>query len=67
MLNPSVNDLVEIVGSKYTLIVLAAKRAREVNLGAIPTVDMPDSNKAVSIATREIYEGKITYTTLEEE
>ncbi|NBG89136.1 DNA-directed RNA polymerase subunit omega [Isachenkonia alkalipeptolytica] len=66
MLNPSVNDLVEIVGSKYTLIVLAAKRAREINLGAIPTVDMPNSNKAVSIATQEIYEGKITYTRIKE-
>ncbi len=67
MLNPSVNDLVEIVGSKYTLVVLAAKRAREINLGAIPLVDMPNSNKAVSIATQEIYEGKVLYTTIEEE
>lgn len=67
MLNPSVNDLVEIVGSKYTLVVLAAKRAREINLGSIPLVDMPDSNKAVSIATQEIYENKVLYTTLEEE
>lgn len=67
MLNPSVNDLVEVVGSKYTLVVLAAKRAREINLGSIPLVDMPDSNKAVSIATQEIYEDKVLYTTLEEE
>jgi len=67
MLNPSVSDLVEIVGSKYTLVVLTAKRAREINLGAIPIVDMPNSNKAVSIATQEIYEGKIFYTTIEEE
>lgn len=67
MLNPSVNDLVEIVGSKYTLVVLAAKRAREINLGAIPIVDMPNSNKAVSIATQEIYEGKIFYTVLKDE
>ncbi len=67
MLNPSVNDLVEIVGSKYTLVVLAAKRAREINLGAIPVVDMPNSNKAVTIATQEIYEGKIFYTTIKDE
>ncbi len=67
MLNPSVNDLVEIIGSKYTLVVLAAKRAREINLGSIPRVDMPNSNKAVTIATQEIYQGKTFYTTLEEE
>lgn len=67
MLNPSVNDLVEIVGSKYTLVVLAAKRAREINLGAIPMVDMPNSNKAVTIATQEIYESKVFYTVIEEE
>ncbi len=67
MLNPSVSDLVEIVGSKYTLVVLTAKRAREINLGSIPRVDMPNSNKAVSIATQEIYENKTFYTTLEEE
>lgn len=67
MLNPSVNDLVEIVGSKYTLVVLAAKRAREINLGAIPMVDMPNSNKAVTIATQEIYESKVFYRVIEEE
>ena len=67
MLNPSVNDLVKKVGSKYTLVILAAKRARELNVGGIPTIDTESNEKSVSIATREIMEGKIHYTVIEEE
>lgn len=67
MLSPSVNELVEKVGSKYTLVILAAKRARELNVGAIPTIDSVSHEKSVSIATREILEGNIHYTKIKEE
>ena len=65
MLNPSVSELVEKVGSKYTLVVLAAKRARELNEGAIPTIDMTDRNKSVTTAIHEIMEGSIHYQNIE--
>lgn len=31
MIEPSIDDLLEKVDSKYTLVILAAKRAREIN------------------------------------
>lgn len=60
MLYPSIDELVEKVDSKYTLVVATAKRARklqEINMA------MPDSSttKNVSHALWEIYEGKVQY------
>ena len=60
MLYPSINDLRKKVDSKYTLVSLAAKRARDLIDGMPPLVDIP-VDKPVSIATEEIAEDKITY------
>lgn len=60
MLEPSTNQLVNKVGSKYTLVVLVAKRAREIEANSEPLVDT-DSIKPVSIAIKEVFEDKITY------
>ncbi|MCG8526512.1 MAG: DNA-directed RNA polymerase subunit omega [Opitutales bacterium] len=46
--------------SKYTLVVEAAKRARQICDGAQKTT-YTDSDKPVTIATCEIAEGKIKY------
>lgn len=46
--------------SKYTLVTLAAKRARQLTDGDAPLVDV-DTNKYVSVAMEEIDAGKITY------
>lgn len=60
MLYPSINELLEKVDSRYTLVVVAAKRARQI-------IDEGKSNsnscfkKPVSIATQEIFEEKILY------
>ena len=60
MINPSIDILVTKVDSKYTLVVLAAKRAREIMDGSAPLVDSK-SNKQVTIALEEIAQDKITY------
>lgn len=60
MINPSLDTLVKKVDSKYTLVVLAAKRAREIMDGQQPLVESK-SNKPVTIALEEVAQGKITY------
>ena len=60
MVDPSIDYLAEKVDSKYTLVILCAKRARELLAGAQSMVDCK-SNKAVSIALEEVGQGKITY------
>ena len=61
MLNPSFKELGEKGDSRYTLVMLTAKRARKIIDGADPMIDA-SSEKAVSIALEEVLEGSITYT-----
>lgn len=60
MVEPSIDYLAEKLDSKYTLSVLAAKRAREIMLGATPLTNTK-SDKPVTIALEEIGSDKITY------
>ena len=57
---PTLESLMTKVDSKYTLVTLAAKRARQLTDGDEPLVDV-DTTKVVSIAMEEIDQGKITY------
>ncbi len=61
MLNPSFIELAEKGDSRYTLVILTSKRARQIIEGAVPLVNT-SSKKPVSIALEEVIEGKITYT-----
>ena len=61
MLYPSINLLRTKVDSKYTLVAMASKRARDIIDGKPVLVDDPAINKPVSIATEEIADDKITY------
>ncbi|WP_313756620.1 DNA-directed RNA polymerase subunit omega [Tissierella sp.] len=61
MLNPSFNELAKRGDSRYTLVMLTAKRARKIIEGAEPLVET-SSKKPVSIALQEVIEGEITYT-----
>jgi DNA-directed RNA polymerase subunit omega len=61
MIDPSISSLLEKVDSRYTLCILAGKRARQLTDGA-NKLTMSNSQKAVSIAANEINENKITYT-----
>lgn len=60
MVNPSTDEMVKRTHSRYTLVVLASKRARQLLAGETCHVENP-SNKFVTDAMEEIYEGKITY------
>lgn len=60
LIKPTLESLMKKVDSKYTLVTLAAKRARELTDGDESLVDV-DTTKVVSIAMEEIDQGKITY------
>lgn len=61
MLYPSIDKLTEIADSKYTLVVAASKRARQLLNGDKREISKPKSNKNVGVALEEIAEGKITF------
>ena len=60
MIYPSLDHLLKKVDSKYTLVVLTARRAREIVAGERVLVTRK-SNKAVTIALEEIGADKVTY------
>lgn len=60
LIKTTLESLMTKVDSKYTLVTLAAKRARQLTDGDEPLVDV-DTTKVVSIAMEEIDQGKITY------
>ncbi len=57
---PSINELTEIAESRYTLVMLAAKRSRQIIDGAKPLIET-ESKKPVTIAIEEIIQGKVKY------
>ncbi len=71
MLHPSYQDLLEsvsetaqpgeedIVESRYSIVIAAAKRTRELVDGAEPLVEGMNGRKALSTAVEEIYEKKV--------
>jgi DNA-directed RNA polymerase subunit omega len=60
MLYPSINLIRQKADSRYTLVVLAAKRARDIIDGK-PKLTEADIEKPVSVAANEIAEDLITY------
>lgn len=60
MINPSIMSLLEKVDNRYALVVVTAKRARQIIDGEKKLTDV-DSTKPVTIAINEINEGKIVY------
>ena len=77
MMEPPLEDLLERVDSKFTLVSLAATRGRQINsyfnqlgegLGTIvPPQVTSVSRKPLSISLEEVAAGKITYTRAGEE
>ena len=61
MLYPSINEIRKKADSRYTLVVLAAKRARDIIDGKPVLVSNANLEKPVSVAAEEIYLDKITY------
>lgn len=60
MKQPSLDGLMKNVDSKYTLVVAAAKRAREITEGSSKLVES-NSYKPVTVALEEIVANKIGY------
>ena len=58
MLYPPLADMVEKVGSRYLLVNLIARRAREISVDS-ETSGLSLEKKPVSTAIDEIYTGKI--------
>jgi len=65
MLYPSINTIRTKADSRYTLVILAAKRARDI-IDGMPKLTEKEINKPVSIAANEIAEDLITYREAEE-
>ena len=60
IVNPTIVELSEKVDSRYTLVVEASKRARQLVDGAQHLVD-PKDMKPLKIAIEEINRGLLTY------
>lgn len=58
---PSIEELKEDFDSLYTLVILAAKRARHLNVDGDKFLDEYNSKKPVSMSLEEIGASKITY------
>ncbi|MGI6005418.1 MAG: DNA-directed RNA polymerase subunit omega [Christensenellales bacterium] len=60
MIYPALYELLDKVDCRYTLVMEAAKRARQLVDGADPMVEVP-TTKPVAVAVQEIYENKVHY------
>lgn len=59
MLKPSIDSLLKEVPSKYSLVILASKRAHELDEGSQPTLEGFESVKSVGQALEEIDAGTV--------
>ncbi len=76
MMQPPVEDLLEVAGGRFDLVVLGSRRARQINayfnqLGEgighyVPPQVHTLSHKALTIAFEEISEGKLVVDHVEE-
>ena len=72
MIHPSYSELIQAINnnaeeddntmmlnSRYSLVIAAAKRARQIIAGDEPMADKVTCPKPLSIAVEELYEGKV--------
>jgi DNA-directed RNA polymerase subunit omega len=62
----TVEDCLDKVENRFELVLVAAKRARQLSMGADPLVEL-ENDKPTVLALREIAENKIDRTVLDEE
>ena len=79
MIHPSYGELMKVVNndveigeepvvnSRYSIVLAAAKRARQIIDGAEPLVSNPKCPKPLSIAVDELYQGKVKILTEDED
>ena len=71
MLHPSYTELISavnsgvaegeepVVNSRYSIVIAAAKRARQIVAGEEPLVPADDKKKPLSVAVDELYTGEV--------
>ncbi|MGM8214415.1 DNA-directed RNA polymerase subunit omega [Bacillaceae bacterium W0354] len=59
MLEPSVDNLLTKINSKYALVIISARRARELQDHKNPMIENPKSVKNVGVALEEIVSEKL--------
>ncbi|WP_026893916.1 DNA-directed RNA polymerase subunit omega [Clostridiisalibacter paucivorans] len=59
MVSPSIDELLEKVDSRYTLIMMVSKRARQL---VEHNTELVDETKPVILALKEVAEDKVNYT-----
>jgi len=60
MINPSIIELLDKVGDRYSLVTITSRRARQLVNGSKPLIEI-DSTKPVTVAINEIYQDLIKY------
>lgn len=65
MLYPSIDQLQEKIDSKYTLVTLSSRRARQIQDEKIVQLEKFESAKNVGIALEEIHAGLLTFVSKE--
>ena len=58
IIKPTVTDLLKIVDNRFELVILVAKRARQIAAGQIPLTKVKEKSP-VTLAANEIAEGKV--------
>ena len=61
MARVTVEDCLEKVDNRFLLVMLAAKRVKQLYKGAKPLIENRHSNKNVVMALREVAAGKLNY------
>lgn len=58
IIKPTVTDLLKVVNNRFELVIVVAKRARQIAGGQIPLTKVKERS-AVTLAANEIAEGKV--------
>ena len=58
IIRPTVRDLLKVVDNRFELVIVVAKRARQIAAGQIPLTKVKEKSP-VTLAANEIAEGKV--------
>jgi len=58
IIKPTVTDLLNIIDNRFELVIVTAKRARQIAGGEIPFTSVNEKSE-VTLAANEIAEGKV--------
>ena len=58
IIKPTVTSLLQIVDNRFKLVIMTAKRARQISVGS-PKLTKVDEKSTVTLAANEIAEGRV--------